>query len=315
MSPKLALQPVLACARAVSSNAMDGDQKPGVRRVTSRCIPGPGQPGVVEESPVVVEDALTLDVEEIGTYTLMWTPTDDVQLLGSGYLSGHGLLSGEVPGAALSLAAGFAFTEGLIQDLDDVESLAVCPDKPGVVRMKVKHPEMIETRRRNVVMTSSCGICGSREVVENNTFGLKSVPDRMRLKGRGFAELMEEMRRRQAIFDETGGAHAAAVFSTNGHIHAVAEDLGRHNALDKVIGASLLSGEGFEARGVLLSSRLSLEMVTKAVRAGLEIVAAVSAPTSLAIEVAERFGVTLCGFVRKGRLTVYSHPHRIDPLG
>ncbi|MCM8884622.1 MAG: formate dehydrogenase accessory sulfurtransferase FdhD, partial [Candidatus Thiodiazotropha sp.] len=97
--------------------------------------------------------------------------------------------------------------------------------------------------------------------------------------------------------------------------HAVAEDLGRHNALDKVIGASLLSGEGFEARGVLLSSRLSLEMVTKAVRAGLEIVAAVSAPTSLAIEVAERFGVTLCGFVRKGRLTVYSHPHRIDPLG
>ncbi|MES9813897.1 MAG: formate dehydrogenase accessory sulfurtransferase FdhD [Candidatus Thiodiazotropha sp.] len=286
-----------------------------MRRVTSRYIPGPGQLGVVEQSPVVVEDALTLDVEAIGTYTLMWTPTDNVQLMGSGYLSGHGLLSEEVPSAALSLAAGFAFTEGLIQNLDDVESLAVCPDKPGIVRMKLKRPETVETRRRNLVMTSSCGICGSREVVENNTFGLNDVPDRMRLMGGGVAELMEEMRQRQAIFDETGGAHAAAVFTADGRIHAVAEDLGRHNALDKVIGATLLNGEGFKARGVLLSSRLSLEMVTKAVRAGLEIVAAVSAPTSLAIAVAERFGVTLCGFVRKGRLTVYSHPHRIDPLG
>lgn len=315
MSPKLALQPVLACTRAVTANIVDNSGKPGVRRVTSRYIPGPGQPGVVEQSPVVIEDALTLDVEAIGTYTLMWTPTDNVQLMGSGYLSGHGLLSEEVPSAALSLAAGFAFTEGLIQNLDDVESLAVCPDKPGIVRMKLKSPETVETRRRNLVMTSSCGICGSREVVENNTFGLNDVPDRMRLMGRGVAELMEEMRQRQAIFDETGGAHAAAVFTSDGRIHAVAEDLGRHNALDKVIGASLLNGEGFKARGVLLSSRLSLEMVTKAVRAGLEIVAAVSAPTSLAIEVAERFGVTLCGFVRKGRLTVYSHPHRIDPLG
>jgi FdhD protein len=136
----------------------------------------------------------------------------------------------------------------------------------------------------------------------------------MRLDARGFSQLMQEMRLHQAIFAETGGAHAAAIFTADGLLHAVAEDLGRHNAMDKVIGATLLAGDGFDSKGVLLSSRLSLEMITKAVRAGLEIVAAVSAPTSLAIEVAERFGVTLCGFVRDERATVFTHSHRINQV-
>ena len=262
---------------------------------------------------VIQEDALTIDVEDIGTYTLMWTPTDPVEADGFGYVDGDGLIGGQGSGR-LALAAGFLFTESIIQGMDDIHSMTSCEKTPGVIRIHLKSVENIETRRRNLVMTSSCGLCGSREVVENNTFGLSLVPDRMRLNARGFSQLMQEMLSHQAIFAETGGAHAAAIFSADGRIHAVAEDLGRHNALDKVIGATLLSGAGFASRGVLLSSRLSLEMVTKAVRAGLEIVAAVNAPTSLAIEVAERFGVTLCGFVRGERLTVFTHSHRIDQV-
>jgi len=262
---------------------------------------------------VIQEDALTIDVEDIGTYTLMWTPTDPVEADGFGYVDGEGLIGGQGSGR-LALAAGFLFTEGIIQGMEDIHTMASCEQTPGVIRIQLKSPEAVVTRRRNLVMTSSCGLCGSREVVENNTFDLSHAPDRMRLNAQGFSQLMQEMFSHQAIFAETGGAHAAAIFSADGRIHAVAEDLGRHNALDKVIGATLLSGDGFAGKGVLLSSRLSLEMVTKAVRAGLEIIAAVNAPTSLAIEVAERFGVTLCGFVRGERLTVFTHSHRIDQV-
>lgn len=285
--------------------------RPGIRLVQSHQHHGSGQPVEEVQCRVIQEDALTIDVENVGTYTLMWTPTDQVKA--DGYVDGDGLIDGRGSGA-LALATGFVFTEGIIQGMEDIRTMALCDKIPGVVRMQLKSPEAVVTRRRNVVMTSSCGLCGSREVVENNTLCLNKVPDRMRLDAQGFSQLMKEMLSHQAIFSETGGAHAAAIFSADGRIHAMAEDLGRHNALDKAIGATLLSGGGFECKGALLSSRLSLEMVTKAVRAGLEIVAAVSAPTSLAIEVAERFGVTLCGFVRGQRATVFTHFHRIDQV-
>lgn len=285
--------------------------KPGIRLVHSRHHPGHGQPAEELSCRVIQEDALTIDVEDVGTYTLMWTPTDPLEADGLGYVDGDGLIGGGDSGA-LALAAGFLFTEGIIEGIGGIHTMASCDKTPGVIRVQLKSPASVVTRRRNLVMTSSCGLCGSREVVENNTFGLSEVPDRMRLDAQGFSQLMKEMLSHQAIFAETGGAHAAAIFSADGLTHAVAEDLGRHNALDKVIGATLLCGDGFNSKGALLSSRLSLEMVTKAVRAGLEIVAAVSAPTSLAIEVAERFGLTLCGFVRGQRATVFTHPHRID---
>ena len=313
MNPRSALQPALDFNRRGTPPATEVSLRRGVLRVTGRRFAGSGQAGVDEYCQVVEEDALTIDVVEVGTYTLMWTPTDSmVDTDGAGYLSGDGLLGdADSQGASLALAVGFTMTEGIIQGLDDILTMGICSDKPGVVRMQLKDPHSVLTRRRNVLMTSSCGICGSREVLENNTFGLCDVPDKMRLDARGFSRLMDEMHKRQAIFAETGGAHAAAVFSADGRIHALAEDLGRHNALDEVIGATLLRGSGFEERGVLLSSRLSLEMVTKAVRAGLEIVAAVGAPTSLALEVAEQFGLTVCAFVRGERATVFTHPHRI----
>lgn len=258
---------------------------------------------------VVEEDALTLDVQGIGHYTLMWTPTTH-NTSPQGFTLEDGLLGEEEQPEGLCLAMGFALSEGLIGSLADIRSLSICPEDPKVVQLQLHRPERVNATRKNLVITSSCGICGPREILEDNVLELSEVADTLRVEHRQFARLMERMREEQLIFEQTGGSHAAAVFAPSGRILAVAEDLGRHNALDKAIGMALLEQGQVAGCGVVLSSRLSLEMVLKAVRTGLEMMLAVSAPTSLAIEVAERFGVTLCGFVREGRATVYSHPQR-----
>jgi len=263
---------------------------------------------------VVEEDVLTLDVEGVGHYTLMWTPTV-ANTSAQGYTLEDGLLGeGEQP-EGLALAMGFALSEGLITSLSDIKSLSVCPDDPKVVRVQLHHPETVNIGRKNVVINSSCGICGPREILEDNALLLPVAEDSLRLQRRMFVPLMEQMRAGQHIFEQTGGSHAAAIFDDTGNVLAVAEDLGRHNALDKAIGMVLLQRGNVNNCGVVLSSRLSLEMVLKAVRTGLQIMLAVSAPTSLAIQVADKFGVTLCGFVREQRATVYTHPQRVrsDP--
>lgn len=282
----------------------------GVNVVSAYHIPKPGAPAVEEVCQVVEEDALTVDIENVGKYTLMWTPTENID--GAiGFTDVDGVLGESENPEALALAAGFAFTEGIIRGLDDIQTMAVCPDEPEVVKVQLVNPEAAVIRRRDVIITSSCGICGKRDIVENNAYGLEPVSDKMRMGSEGFATLMKQMQKGQAIFQQTGGSHASAIFSADGEIYSVAEDLGRHNALDKVIGRHLLENKSFERCGVLMSSRLSLEMAVKAVRSGLEVIAAVSAPTSLAIDVADRFGVTLCGFVRGERATVFTHPHRV----
>ncbi len=282
----------------------------GVHIVSALRIPKPGEPAIEESCQVVEEDALTLDIEDVGKYTLMWTPTENIN--GAiGFTDEDGVLGETDNPEALALAAGFAYTEGIIRGLDDILTMAVCPDEPEVVKMQLVDPGQAAVRRRDVIITSSCGICGKRDIVENNAYGLEKVSDEMRMGARGFAELMQQMKSGQQIFQQTGGSHAAAIFSAEGEIHSIAEDLGRHNALDKVIGRHLLEHKSFRNCGVLLSSRLSLEMAVKAVRSGLEVIAAVSAPTSLAIDVADTFGVTLCGFVRGERATVFTHPHRV----
>jgi len=282
----------------------------GVATVPSIEMSGPDVVFTDTSGHVVEEDALTIDIADIGTYTLMWTPTGPTSGA-AGYTRSDGVMGEAGHAERLALAAGFAFTEGIIESLHDVLSMAVCADTPGVVRMTLADPTRVVTRRRNVLLTSSCGICGSRDIVENNAYGLTPVPDRMRFGATRLAPLMAGMQEHQQVFSLTGGAHAAAIFNQGGQILAVAEDLGRHNALDKVIGRVLLEGGSFERCGVLLSSRLSLEMVAKAIRAGFEMIAAIGAPTSLAIEIAQHFGITLCGFVRNDRATLYTHPHRI----
>lgn len=259
---------------------------------------------------VVEEDALTVDVEGVGRYMVMWTPTA-LAVAPHGYTLEDGVLGEVERPEALALALGFALSEGIVLSLDDIRSVSVCADNPGVVRMQLRNATRVRPARKDVVINSSCGICGPREILEDNALGLQSVPNTLSLRRQDFAGLVEQMRAGQAIFDETGGCHAAAIFDGAARVLAVAEDLGRHNALDKAIGTVLLERGSLAACGVVLSSRLSLEMVLKAIRAGLEIMVAVSAPTSLAIEVADRFGVTLCGFVRDTRATVYTHRQRI----
>lgn len=297
---------------AAQSTQIDMETKshPGVTPVTALVIPGSDKSAGTETCEVVSEDALTIDVKGIGTYTLMMTPTEPFDRA-VGYTRVDGVLAENEDPEAIALAVGFAFSEGIIATLSEIVTMSVCPDTPGVVRMEIADPQKVVARRSNVLLTSSCGICGSRDIVENNALGLSAVPDNLRMDSDGFERLMKTMRDRQTVFERTGGVHAAAIFTADGEIQALAEDLGRHNALDKVIGKVLLANGTFERCGVLLSSRLSLEMIAKAVRAGVEIVAAVSAPTSLAIKIAERFGLTLCGFVRENRATVFSHPHRI----
>ncbi len=285
----------------------------GVRVVPAYFIPGAGQAPLREDCPVVEEAMLTVDVAEVGWFTLMWTPTASLHEV-LGYSHDRGVLAATDDPEVLALTAGFLFTEGLIRSLGDVRRMEVCGNDPGIVRVELAEPQSVNPRRRNVTVASSCGVCGGSEAVDRLVEGLFPVADTVRLGSGQFVQLMAEMRTLQTVFNQTGGAHGAAVFDRTAGIVAVAEDLGRHNALDKVIGMCLLRQIDLSGCGVLLSSRLSLEMITKAIRAGFEIIAAVSAPTSLAIEIAERFGVTLGGFVRGGRATIYSRPQRIAEL-
>lgn len=275
-------------------------------------MPGGGSSPVADACWVVDERPLFLDVEGVGAYTLMWTDTDPARGA-AGYTAEDGALGdGPLP-EALSLAVGFAFTEGLIDSLDDIRSIAVCADAADVVRMRLRDPSHACVRRRNAMVLSSCGICGDADGMKGLLSASAPVSRHLRLDAYALQTLVQGMEQRQPVFRRTGGSHAAAIFSADGHILAAAEDLGRHNALDKVIGRCLLSGMATAGCGAVLSSRLSLEMINKAARAGLEVVAAISAPSSLAIAVAERLGITLCGFVRGGEINVYTHPQRLCP--
>ena len=277
----------------------------------------PAAQGQSVREQVVREDALNLHVDGIGHYALMWTPAAASFETHQAYTFEDGVLGEVAQPEGLALALGFALSEGLIRSLADIRSAAICADAPNVVQMSLRRPESARAARRDVVVNSSCGICGpgellgEKEILEENVLGLEPVPRQLAIAPADIAALMARMRARQTIFAATGGSHGAALFDSDLNLLAVAEDLGRHNALDKVIGAGLMQRGSLAHCGAALSSRLSLEMVAKALRAKLEILMAVSAPTSLAIAVAEKFGLTLCGFARDDRVTVYAHPERI----
>ncbi len=281
----------------------------GIRDVAARSIAAAHRAPALQRCWVVEEHALFVDVADVGTFTLMWTRTDAPGA--SGYLSGDGVLADTTEPDVLALATGFLFTEGVIDGIDDVAEMAVCPDAPDVLRVRLADPSRARTNRRGGLVASACGICGGVDRARQPGDGLAAVPDSLRLSALDLQQMMAAMESRQFIFNTTGGTHAAALFSAQREVIAAAEDLGRHNALDKVIGRRLLRRQSTRGCGVALSSRVSLEMIVKAARAGIELVAAVSAPTSLAIDTAQRLGITLCGFVRSGRMTAFTHPHRI----
>jgi len=218
------------------------------------------------------------------------------------------------PGHDFELAAGFLFTEGIIAPAD-LRSVRYC-DVPreeqhyNVVTVAVGRP-LPDLAARSFYTTSSCGVCGKASLEALDVQCAPVAPGPV-VKPELLTSLPDELRRVQRVFDRTGGLHAAALFDTEGALRSSREDVGRHNAVDKVVGAELMAGSlPLSDRVLLVSGRASFEIVQKAAVAGVPIVCAVSAPSSLAVDAARRFGVTLVGFLREQRFNVYSHSERI----
>jgi FdhD protein len=226
------------------------------------------------------------------------------------------------PGADRELAAGFLLAEDVIrasQELGTIEHCTTADDEGRLNTLNVTvlgdAVERLSARlgeRRQVVMTASCGLCG-RRTIESLRARVPSVDARWGVPARIIRALPRTLRDAQNVFDTTGGLHAAGVFSLEGALQLVAEDVGRHNAVDKVVGRRLMEDSLPVDRSMLLvSGRTSFELVQKALLAGIGLIAAVSAPSSLAIQLAQDSGITLCGFVRGDTFNVYAHPERIS---
>jgi FdhD protein len=209
------------------------------------------------------------------------------------------------PGHDLELAAGFLFGEGIVDSAPDVG----LPDDLAANVVEVRAAGAVPPPARRFYATSSCGVCGKGALEEVSVLTeridggpaitrdlLVSLPDRLR----------------QPVFERTGGLHATGLFSAEGDALLVREDVGRHNAMDKVIGHALLEGElPLSQRVLCVSGRLAFELVQKCARAGAPVLVGVGAPTSLAVELAADRGITLAGFARAGRVRVYTHPERV----
>ncbi len=216
------------------------------------------------------------------------------------------------PGHDAELAAGFLFTEGVLRGAADVAAVGhVGPHHVRVTLAPGVEP-LGERLRRNFYTTSSCGVCGKASLEALRVRGVSVASDRARVATHVLYMLPERARAAQAAFDTTGGLHAAALFDAGGGLLRAREDVGRHNAVDKVVGAELLAGH-VPLRGHVLfvSGRAAFELVQKAAVAGVPVLAAVGAPTSLAVALAEETGMTLVGFLRDDRFNVYAGPQRI----
>ncbi|BBH15784.1 sulfurtransferase FdhD [Nocardioides baekrokdamisoli] len=238
-------------------------------------------------------------------------------------VNGHPLtVTMRTPGNDFDLALGFLLSEGVIRSAGDVVTVRYCAgaqvdgsNSYNVVdvRLAAGVPEPDTSVQRNFYTTSSCGLCGKASLDAVRTASAWSVSDDpARVSPDVLATLPDRLRSAQQVFDRTGGVHAAGLFTISGDLIAAREDVGRHNAVDKVIGACVRT-EGLPARGTILmvSSRASFELVQKAVMAGIPILAAVSAPSSLAVDLAEEAGLTLLGFVRGSSMNVYAGHHRV----
>jgi len=238
------------------------------------------------EDQIITEAPVTIMVHKVGSFTVMCTPTD-----------------------LEALAVGFLHAEGMIGSANEVLAIHRKDHLPHVVGVEIERSSQYGIQR-NLIVASSCGMCGTRNITKMLA-GIPPCAHTLKVDAPLLFEVSEKLRTKQEVFAVTGSAHAAAVFDSRGAICAVAEDIGRHNALDKAIGKSLLAGLSLRGCGVALSGRVSLEMVVKAARAGIELIVAVSGASSLAIDAARQWNITLCGFVRQRRANIYTYPERV----
>jgi FdhD protein len=231
------------------------------------------------------------------------------------------------PGQDDELAAGFLYGEGLLTRREEVVAIHPGLDADGLPSpntLDIVTTERADIARRareggysrQFAVTSGCGVCGKNSV-EAACALLPRVPrGGFSIAPETIYRLPDLLRERQRVFDATGGLHAAALFDADGRLLAVREDVGRHNAVDRLVGRALLDGAlPLSGHGLMVSGRLSFEIVLKALAAGIPLVAAVSAPSSLAVDLAQSGGVTLVGFVRGERLNVYTWSERVRPRG
>jgi len=227
------------------------------------------------------------------------------------------------PGHDFELAAGFLFSEGILRDASQIREIRWSHQEHGnprqlgnsvTVELNPGVEVDLDRLERHFYTTSSCGVCGKASIDAIHAQGCSALPRNSPLVASAVIHcLPEALRRAQAVFERTGGLHAAALFSPDGTLQLLREDVGRHNAVDKLIGAEMLARHvPLGDRLIFVSSRASFELVQKALMAGIPILAAVGAPSSLAVETAQRFHMTLLGFVRDRRFNIYSGASRIQ---
>ncbi len=233
------------------------------------------------------------------------------------------------PGDDGELAAGFLVTEGILKSSDQIKQIRHCGLRidsgkstlerasalnSNTIRVDLNNSLDLDLKRleRNFYTTSSCGVCGKASI-EAIATGVKKITKDLKITADLIHSLPQKLREAQSLFETTGGLHASALFTTTGELDIVREDVGRHNALDKLIGAKFLAGAlPISDRILLVSGRASFELVQKALMAGVPVLAAVGAPSSLAVELADEYGMTLIGFVRDGRFNIYCGSERIS---
>jgi len=222
------------------------------------------------------------------------------------------------PGNDFELAVGYLAGEGVVRSPDDLREVRYCDVDPGepqlynVVTVALARPLGDEVATRTNVVGASCGTCGKTSI-DQVRLAVEPVPVSAPVSVSILVTLPDRLRTQQAVFARTGGLHGAGRFRTDGSLVAVREDVGRHNAVDKLVGASLLTGPPVDGGDLLvLSGRVSFEMVQKAAMARFPIVVAVSAPSSLAVQAAVELGVTVLGFTRDGAANIYAHADRVD---
>ncbi|NEP35312.1 formate dehydrogenase accessory sulfurtransferase FdhD [Moorena sp. SIO3B2] len=228
------------------------------------------------------------------------------------------------PGADFELAAGFLYCEGIVKHRDDIQRISYCVDsnQDGEQRYNIVNVALreeltpdLQPLERHFFTTSACGICGKASLDALRLRGCPVMSDAMEVSTEVIYSLSEQLRSAQSVFSTTGGIHAAGLFNSQGELLSLQEDVGRHNAVDKLVGSALLTNQlPLSDRIVMVSGRSSFEILQKCLMARVPMVCAVSAPSSLAVTLAREFGITLVGFLRGKRFNVYSGKERISSL-
>ncbi len=227
------------------------------------------------------------------------------------------------PGADFELAAGFLYGEGIITSPEDVLKMSYCVDPEidaeqqyNIVNVELREGRSYDLRplERHFYTTSACGVCGKASLEQLELRRCPVIPPGPEIPAKAIYSLPDKLREAQGLFEATGGLHAAALFDKEGNLVALREDVGRHNATDKLIGWALLEGRlPLSDHIVMVSGRSSFEIMQKCLVARVPIVCAISAPSSLAVDVAREFGMTLVGFLRGNKFNAYAGPGRIQP--